>query len=338
MSANVNTSVSASASASPALRSPDLPAGTVAMLAAPELDSGLVSSLTREFERRGTVSSVEQRQVPIRPQSPSQPLSSVEVARWSVTLDDSDDTFGTQLVSSLLDDASAQLTDSSQEVTATVLPAQSRPEGPLMLLMDVDSTLIDQEVIELLARHAGREEEVAEVTERAMRGELDFEASLHARVATLKDLPLSVIDSTVRAVTPTQGAKELLSSFLERGWPAYAVSGGFLQILAPLAADLGLTGFDANDLGSTENSLTGAVHGAVVDRAAKARRLHEWSAEHALTPEQVVAIGDGANDLDMVRAAGVGVAFCPKPALAEESDLVIRHRSLELVGLALGLR
>lgn len=361
--------VSAAQRGHPAPASPDLPSGTIAMLAAEQLDGPLIRSLTKEFERRGAVHSVQLREVPVRPTPPAalgahgtngpdlsapNPLrapdnpheepTNLRAVRWAVTLNDSDDDYGSQLLNSLLEDAAlslGELNGGPEQVTATALPAPQRNElfalGRLMLVMDVDSTLIDEEVIELLARHAGREEEVAAVTERAMRGELDFAESLHARVATLQGLPATVIDSTVGTVTPTQGAEELVGGFRRRGWPVYAVSGGFLQVLGPLAQHLGLTGYHANDLTVSEGRLSGEVAGDVVDRATKRQRLESWAAEHCLGPAQVIAVGDGANDLDMVTGAGVGVAFCPKPALAEQADLVIRHRSLELVGLALGL-
>lgn len=313
---------------------PDLPSGTVALLAASKLDGPLIRSLTHEFSRRGVVHSVELR--PVRLATGEE----VQAARWSVTLDDADDSYGSQLAVSLLEDAADQL---EGEVTQTVLPEPQRralhaQDGRLMLLMDVDSTLIDQEVIELLAREADREAEVAEVTERAMRGEIDFEASLHQRVAVLEGLPESVIASTISEITPTQGAPEMLAQLNSRQWPSYAVSGGFLQVLAPLAQRLQLTGFHANDLAiSAAGTLEGTVRGAVVDRAAKKRYLEQWSASQGLRPQNVVAVGDGANDLDMVMAAGVGIAFCAKPALEERADLVIRHRSFELISLALGL-
>ncbi len=322
------------------IHSPDLPAGTVAMLAAEHLDAALMRSLTKEFERRGAVHSVELREVALRETDGAD--GTAQAVRWSVTLDDADDSFGSQLIEALFEDAVGILAETNggaEHVTSTVLPVQHRPapDSGAALLMDVDSTLIDQEVIELLARHAGREAEVAAVTERAMRGELDFTQSLHARVATLEGLPSSVIDAAVDAVTPTQGAQALIGAFAAKAWPAYAVSGGFLQVLEPLAGRLGLAGFHANDLSIDQGALAGTVEGAVVDRAAKKEYLLARCAEHGLQPHQVVAIGDGANDLDMVTAAGVGVAFCPKPALAEQADLVIRHRSLELVALALGL-
>ncbi|MBE1513839.1 phosphoserine phosphatase SerB [Nesterenkonia halotolerans] len=317
-----------------ALPHPDVPQGTVALLAAPSLDGPLIRSLTHEFSRRGVVHSVELRDVPVAGGG------EIQAARWSVTLDDADDSYGAQLAVSLLEDAADQL---QGPVTQTVLPGAQREtlhseDGRLMLLMDVDSTLIDQEVIELLARGAGREAEVAEVTERAMRGEIDFEASLHQRVAALSGLSEDVITSTLASITPTQGAEALLAELTRRGWPSYAVSGGFLQVLAPLAQQLGLTGFHANDLAISANgTLEGTVRGAVVDRAAKKEYLEQWSASQGLRPGNVVAVGDGANDLDMITAAGVGIAFCAKPALEEQADLVIRHRSFELISLALGL-
>lgn len=306
----------------------DLPAGTVAMLAAHELDGALLRSLTAEFARRGTVHHTE-----------ATTFNSVEgpvrAVRWSVSMADSDDNFGTQLLESLLEDAAATL-DQGRKPTTTVLPAHQRPAAPRMLIMDVDSTLIDQEVIDLLAAHAGREDDVAQVTERAMRGELDFAESLHARVAALAGLPETTLQDTYRSVRPTLGAAELIELFRTRGEPVFAVSGGFVQILEPLAQQLGLTSYAANDLQLAEGRLTGRVEGAVVDRAVKRRRMEQWAAAYGIDAHNVVAVGDGANDLDMVTSAGVGVAFCAKPALADRADLSIRHRNLQLVSFALG--
>lgn len=298
------------------------------MLAADELDGALIRSLTAEFERRGTVHHVEAADFPTS-------SGTVRAVRWSLALADSDDTFGTQLVRSLLDDAAEHL--SQQTVTTTVLPSSQRPVGPMMLIMDVDSTLIDQEVIDLLAGFAGAAEEVAEVTERAMRGELDFTQSLYARVAALAGLDESVLHETFCALTPTAGAEALLGAWQRHQWPVYAVSGGFRQILDPLAARLGLTGFDANTLESVGGRLTGRTSGPVVDPHTKRQRLLEWSGACGVGVQNVVAVGDGANDADMVSTAGVGVAFCAKPALVEHADLVISHRNLELVAYALGL-
>lgn len=308
----------------------DLPAGTVAMIASDHLDGALIRSLTAEFSRRGTVHHAEAAGFV----TDSGPIRAV---RWSLSLADSDDAYGTQLLNSLLEDTADQL-GGAESTTTTVLPAQLRPEATMMLIMDVDSTLIDQEVIDLLAAHAGREQEVAEVTERAMRGELDFAASLHARVQTLTGLPESVLRETFARVTPTAGAGDLISAFGQGGHPVFAVSGGFVQILKPLAQQLGLTDFAANDLEILDSRLSGRVVGEVVDRAVKRRRMQEWAAAHDVDAQHVVAVGDGANDLDMVTSAGVGVAFCAKPALAEQADLIIRHRHLGLISYALGMK
>lgn len=300
------------------------------MIAAQRLHGPLIRSLSAEFSRRGTVHHAEAAQFPTS-EGP------VQAVRWALSMTDSDDDFGTQLISALLEDAAHQVEHPGVSVTTTVLAAQHRPIDQMMLVMDVDSTLIDQEVIDLLAAHAGRETEVAAVTERAMRGELDFAQSLHARVQTLAGLPESVLLKTVQAVTATQGAHELLAALRHRDAPCYAVSGGFRQILEPLAHQLGLTGYDANLLELKDGRLTGRVTGQVVDRSLKRQRMLEWAAQHAIPQENIVAIGDGANDVDMVNAAGVGVAFCAKRALSEQADLVIRHRNLALTGWALGL-
>ncbi|WP_166429965.1 phosphoserine phosphatase SerB [Nesterenkonia sphaerica] len=306
----------------------DLPSGTIAMLAAEDLDGPLTRSLTAEFDRRGRVHHTESAEF-------TTPSGTIRAVRWSLELGDSDDTFGTQLISSLLDDAAAQLAPA--HVTTTVLPARQRPTGEMLLIMDVDSTLIDQEVIDLLAGFAGAAEEVAEVTERAMRGELDFTQSLHARVATLAGLDDTVLHETSAALTATTGATDLISTWQRRGWPVYAVSGGFRQLLEPLAEQLGLTGFDANTLQVRDGRLTGRTAGHIVDPHTKRQRLLEWSKHHATPVQNVVAVGDGANDADMVKEAGVGVAFCAKPALAEHADLVITHRHMGLIAYAIGL-
>lgn len=300
------------------------------MIASPHLEGGLIRALSAEFARRGTVHYAQAA-------SFTSAAGPIRAARWSVSMTDSDDGYGTQLANSLLEDAADQL-GGAEAVTTTVVPAQLRPGSPMMLIMDVDSTLIDQEVIDLLAAHAGREQEVAAVTERAMRGELDFTASLYARAQTLAGLPESVLSDTFSQVTPTAGASALIRAFSSNGHPVFAVSGGFVQILAPLAQQLGLTDYAANRLELLQGRLTGNVQGEVVDRAVKRHRLQDWAAEYGVGAQNVVAVGDGANDLDMVTSAGVGVAFCAKPALAEQADLIIKHRNLGLISYALGMQ
>lgn len=217
------------------------------------------------------------------------------------------------------------------------LPASVAQAPVPLVVTDVDSTLIQQEVIELLAAHAGREAEVAAVTERAMRGELDFAASLHARVEALAGLPVGVVDDVVRAIRPTDGALELIGAVTAAGGRVCAVSGGFTQVLAPLAQAWGLHAYCANELEVHDGHLTGRVVGDVVDRAAKAAMLRAWAQDAGLSPEQVVGVGDGANDIDLLEAAGCGVALCAKPVLREHADVVVDVPSFTPLRRLLGL-
>lgn len=192
--------------------------------------------------------------------------------------------------------------------------------------MDVDSTLITQEVVELLAEHAGSRAEVADITERAMRGELDFTESLRARVATLAGLPVQVFDAVLAEVVVTPGAVELLAELDRRGWPVGLVSGGFVEVVGPLADRLGIPRYHANALEVEHGALTGRVAGEVVDRAVKARTLRQYAAEVGVPLERTVAIGDGANDLDMLAAAGFGIAFNAKPVVCAQADAEVHGR------------
>lgn len=202
--------------------------------------------------------------------------------------------------------------------------------------MDVDSTFIEEEVIELLAEHAGRRAEVAAVTERAMRGELDFADSLRERVAVLAGLEESVLDSVRESITLTRGVEALVRSAQEAGWVVGLVSGGFTAIISPVAAGLGIDEVYANTLEIADGRLTGRVTGEIVDRAGKAARLRALCRAYGAPETMTAAIGDGANDIDMVETAAVGVAFCAKPALREAADVVLDDRDLarawELIG------
>lgn len=212
-----------------------------------------------------------------------------------------------------------------------LVPASLVEAPRKLLVMDVDSTLIQQEVIELLAAHAGREAEVAAVTEAAMRGELDFAGSLHARVATLAGLDAGVIEQVRAAVVLSEGARELVDAFHAAGHLVGVVSGGFIQILAPLADELGLDFAVANDLGIAGGLLTGTVSGDVVDAAAKEACLRRWASDAGIPLEHTIAAGDGANDLLMVRAAGLGIAYRAKPALRAAADASIDLPRLDIV-------
>lgn len=215
-----------------------------------------------------------------------------------------------------------------------LVPNSLRNAARKFIIMDVDSTLIQQEVIELLAAHAGTEAEVAKVTEAAMRGELDFAESLHHRVATLAGLPESVLADVGAKIVLSVGAERLVAQAKAAGHVVAAVSGGFSQILAPLAERLGLDYALANDLEIVDGHLTGKVSGAVVDRATKAEQLLAWSGASGIGQDATMAIGDGANDLDMMAAAALGVAFNAKPAVREAADAQINLPNLD-VALAL---
>ncbi|GHD86761.1 MULTISPECIES: phosphoserine phosphatase SerB [Kocuria] len=206
-----------------------------------------------------------------------------------------------------------------------------------LVVLDVDSTLIRQEVIELLAAHVGREAEVAAVTERAMRGEIDFAASLRERVAVLEGLPASAIDDVAAAVRLSPGAKVLVQTLLREGHAVAAVSGGFSQVLDPLAAHLELTRAAANELEVQDGVLTGRVAGRIVDRAMKAEVMGQWAQELGVAPEDVMAVGDGANDIDMARAAGLSVAYRAKPALREVADTQVSIPNLDALRFFLDL-
>ncbi|GAB3525389.1 phosphoserine phosphatase SerB [Arthrobacter monumenti] len=218
-----------------------------------------------------------------------------------------------------------------------VVPHSLREAKRKLLIMDVDSTLIQQEVIELLAAHAGVEEEVAAVTEAAMRGELDFAASLHARVATLEGLPATVVDDVRAAVRLSPGARSLIESFAAGGHVVAVVSGGFSQILDPLAQELGLDYAQANLLEVDGGRLTGKVLGAVTDRAAKAEALRRWAGKSGVPLEHTIAIGDGANDLDMLEASGFGIAYNAKPALRQAADAEVNIPQLDVVAAIAGV-
>ncbi len=195
-----------------------------------------------------------------------------------------------------------------------------------LVVFDVDSTLIEDEVIELLAEVAGKRDEVAAVTERAMAGELDFAQSLIERVAALAGLPESVFEDVQSRIRITTGARETIAAIQAAGGKVGAVSGGFIQLLTPLAAELNLDFARANELEVIDGMLTGRVIGKIIDRTAKADALKEWSAASGLT--NTVAVGDGANDLEMMANADLGVAFNAKPIVREKADVVIEGKDL----------
>jgi len=202
-----------------------------------------------------------------------------------------------------------------------------------LFLFDVDSTLINEEVIELIAAHADVQQEVKAITDLAMAGEIDFAESLTRRVALLKDLPESVLIEVQKDISLTNGAKELVQQLFNDGDTVAVVSGGFLEVISPLMQSLSIANYRANRFEIANGKLTGKVLGKIVDRAAKAEYLHELKA--SLKPARVIAIGDGANDIEMIKAADIGIAFCAKDALRREADFVIENRDLREVLQAL---
>ncbi|MDR5700065.1 phosphoserine phosphatase SerB [Agromyces aerolatus] len=212
-----------------------------------------------------------------------------------------------------------------------------RARGPLVVL-DADSTLIREEAIELLAEEAGSLAHVAAVTERAMRGELDFAASLRERVATLAGVEASVLPRVRERMTPTPGVETLIAGVHAAGGRIGVVSGGFHELLDPLAARLGLDFCRANRLRVADGRFTGEVDGPIVDADAKAAALAEWASESGIPLERTVAVGDGANDLRMLGIAGLGVAFCAKPIVRVQADVAIDQPDLSPVLALAGLR
>ena len=225
----------------------------------------------------------------------------------------------------------------AQGVDVAVQPANLQRRGMRLIVMDVDSTLIQGEVIEMLAEHAGYGNEVAEVTEAAMRGELDFEQSLRERVKLLKGVDVSAFDSVYDALQLAPGARTLVRILRRLGYRFALVSGGFSQITDRLADDLGIHFARANELEVVDGRLTGEIVGDVVDRAGKARALREFAAELGLSEASVIAIGDGANDLDMLNAAGLGIAYNAKAIVRDAADTAVNVPYLDTILYLLGI-
>ncbi|GAA1535842.1 phosphoserine phosphatase SerB [Nocardioides humi] len=222
-------------------------------------------------------------------------------------------------------------------IDVAVQPANLLRHGVRLIVMDVDSTLIQGEVIEMLAEHAGFGPEVADVTERAMRGELDFEQSLRARVKLLAGLDASVLDEVYDAIVVNPGARTMVRTLRRLGYRFAIVSGGFSQITDRLATDLGIHRSRANTLEIVDGRLTGEVVGPVVDRAGKAQALREFAADLGVPEAATIAIGDGANDLDMLAAAGLGIAYNARPVVREAADTALNVPYLDAIMYLLGI-
>jgi phosphoserine phosphatase len=224
-----------------------------------------------------------------------------------------------------------------QSVDVAVQPASLLRHGMRLIVMDVDSTLVQGEVIEMLAEHAGCLDEVARVTEAAMRGELDFEESLRERVALLKGLDASALDRVYDSILLAPGARTLVRTLKRLGYRFGIVSGGFTAVTDRIAADLGIDFYAANELEVVDGRLTGNIVGDVVDRAGKAEALKRFAAEAGVSQAATIAIGDGANDLDMLSAAGLGIAFNAKPVVQQAADTSVNVPYLDAIIYLLGI-
>lgn len=209
--------------------------------------------------------------------------------------------------------------------------------GQYLVVMDVDSTVIQDEVIDLLAAEAGQQEAVAAITERAMSGEIDFTESLHQRVALLAGLPESVLDRVRDRIQLTPGARTLCRTLNRLGYRIALVSGGFTQVVAPIARDLGVAELRANTLEIEDGTLTGRVVGEIIDRPGKRKTLEDLAVRFGIPRGRTVAIGDGANDIDMLEAAGLGIAFNAKPIARAAADASVSVPFLDSVLYLMGI-
>ncbi len=225
----------------------------------------------------------------------------------------------------------------TQSVDVAVQPASLLRHGMRLVVMDVDSTLVQGEVIEMLADRAGCLDQVRAVTEAAMRGELDFEASLRERVALLRGLPASALDEVYDAIVLAPGARTLVRTLKRLGYRFAIVSGGFTAVTDRIVADLGIDFAAANELEVVAGRLTGQLVGPVVDRAGKAQALRRFAAEAGVALRATVAVGDGANDLDMLSAAGLGIAFNAKPVVQQAADTAVNVPYLDAIVYLLGI-
>jgi phosphoserine phosphatase len=206
-----------------------------------------------------------------------------------------------------------------------------------LVVMDVDSTLIQGEVIEMIAAHAGFEAEVASITASAMHGELDFTESLHKRVALLEGVDESALDEVYRSLLYAPGARTMIRTLKRLGYRFALVSGGFTQIIEKIAGELGIDYFAANDLEIVDGRLTGRILGDVIDRPGKADALRHFAEQARIPVRNTVAIGDGANDLDMLAASGLGIAFNAKPLVRDQAHTSLNVPYLDAIVYLLGI-
>jgi phosphoserine phosphatase len=225
----------------------------------------------------------------------------------------------------------------SHKIDLAVEQGNGMRSAKRLVMLDMDSTLIMQEVIDLLAAKAGVAEEVSAITKKAMAGEMDFAQSLEARVSLLAGLNKSMLSEVRSEITLTQGAEKLIQTLHLKGHKVGVVSGGFIDVIEPILKELKIDFYRANKLQILNGELTGKLEGEIIDRAAKLKALVEFAKNEGVQMSQTVAIGDGANDLDMIESAGLGVAFNAKPKVAAVADTTISGSDLSAVLLLMGL-
>jgi len=223
------------------------------------------------------------------------------------------------------------------KIDLAVEPGGLQRKSKRIVMLDMDSTLIEQEVINLLGQAAGKSLEIEAITDKAMAGDLDFKTALIERVSLLKGLDHNILSQVRDQITLTKGAKKLVDELHQQGHKVGVVSGGFIEVIEPILKSLEIDFYRANKLKIQDGVLTGEIDGPLIDSHAKRMALEEFADQEQVRLEQTVAIGDGANDLEMIKAAGLGIAFNAKPKVAAAADTTISNQDLSTVLLLMGI-
>ena len=223
------------------------------------------------------------------------------------------------------------------KIDLAVEPGGLQRKSKRIVMLDMDSTLIEQEVINLLGQAAGKSSEIEAITDKAMAGDLDFKTALIERVSLLKGLDHNILSQVRDQITLTKGAKKLIDELHQQGHKVGVVSGGFIEVIEPILKSLEIDFYRANKLKIQDGVLTGEIDGPLIDSHAKRMALEEFADQEQVRLEQTVAIGDGANDLEMIKAAGLGIAFNAKPKVAAAADTTISNQDLSTVLLLMGI-